>query len=212
MIAIIDYGMGNLRSVHNAFKKLGREAVITSDRETVSRASHLVLPGVGAFSECMDQLRSTGLIAPILEAIQRGKPFLGICLGFQLLFSKSDEFGEHQGLNVISGEVKKFPDGKLKVPHIGWNQVRLSGSCPVFKGIPSDAYFYFDHSYYAIPTCGSVDPKTGPEKEAVTASWTDYGVKFTSSVWRDNLFACQFHPEKSQTLGLKLLENFGGLS
>lgn len=201
MIAIIDYGMGNLRSVHNAFKKVGRESVITSDRETVSRASHLVLPGVGAFSECMDHLRSTGLIAPILDGIQRGKPFLGICLGFQLLFSKSEEFGEHQGLDVISGEVKKFPDGKLKVPHIGWNQVRFSGSCPVFKGIPSDAYFYFDHSYYAVP-----------EKEGVTASWTDYGIKFTSSVWKDNLFACQFHPEKSQTSGLRLLENFGGLT
>ena len=200
MIAIIDYGMGNLRSVHNAFRKVRHESVVTSDRKVISDATHIVLPGVGAFSECMNHLKATGLVSLIIKSIQEGKPFLGICLGLQLLFSKSEEFGEHEGLNLIRGEVKRFPEMGLKVPHIGWNQVQPLENCPIFKGIPQNAYFYFDHSYY-------VSPK---EKE-VTASWTDYGISFSSSVWRENLFACQFHPEKSQKMGLKLLENFGEL-
>ncbi len=200
MIAIIDYGMGNLRSVHNAFRKVEHESVITSDRKVISDATHIVLPGVGAFSECMNHLRATGLVSLIIKSIQEGKPFLGICLGLQLLFSKSEEFGEHEGLNVIQGEVKRFPEMGLKVPHIGWNQIQHLEHCPIFKGIPQNAYFYFDHSYYVVP-----------EDKSVTASWSDYGIRFSSSVWRENLFACQFHPEKSQTLGLKLLENFGDL-
>lgn len=200
MIAVIDYGMGNLRSVHNGFRKVGHESVVTSDRKVISEATHLVLPGVGAFPQCMDQLKAAGLIAPILNGIQEGKFFLGICLGLQLLFSRSEEFGEHDGLNVISGTVTRFPETGLKVPHIGWNQIRQVGDCPLFSGIPQNAYFYFDHSYYVIP-----------EKESLTASLSDYGISFTSSVWKGNLFACQFHPEKSQSLGLRLLQNFGNL-
>jgi glutamine amidotransferase len=200
MIAIIDYGMGNLRSVHNAFRKVKHESVVTSDRKVISEATHIVLPGVGAFSECMNHLKATGLVSLIIKSVQEGKPFLGICLGLQLLFSKSEEFGEHEGLNLIRGEVKRFPEMGLKVPHIGWNQVQPLENCPIFKGIPQNAYFYFDHSYYVAP-----------QERSVTASWTDYGISFSSSVWRKNLFACQFHPEKSQTMGLKLLENFGEL-
>ncbi|MFI5303825.1 MAG: imidazole glycerol phosphate synthase subunit HisH [Nitrospiria bacterium] len=198
MIAIIDYGMGNLRSVHNAFRKVGMESVVTSDRRVISGASHIVLPGVGAFSQCMDHLQAAGLASIVSKSVQEGKHFLGICLGLQLLFSKSEEFGEHDGLNLISGEVKRFPEMGLKIPHIGWNQVRYQENCPMFKEIPQDAYFYFDHSYYVAP-----------EKDSIVASLSDYGIRFASSVCKENLFACQFHPEKSQAMGLKLLENFG---
>jgi glutamine amidotransferase len=200
MIAVIDYGMGNLRSVQNAFSKVGHPSVVTSDRKELLNATHLVLPGVGAFSECMEHLRATGLIPTITKSIQEGKPFFGICLGLQLLFTKSQEFGEHEGLNLIPGEVKRFPASELKVPHIGWNQVRIESKSPLFEGIPQDSYFYFDHSYYV-----------SPEKESVVASRSDYGLSFTSSIWQENIFACQFHPEKSQAFGLKLLENFGNL-
>ncbi|MBI1824505.1 MAG: imidazole glycerol phosphate synthase subunit HisH [Nitrospirae bacterium] len=200
MIAVIDYGMGNLRSVQNALLKVGHRSLITSDQKELLEATHLVLPGVGAFSECMDHLRATGLIPTITKCIREGKPFLGICLGLQLLFSRSEEFGMHEGLNFIPGEVKRFPVSGLKVPHIGWNQVRINSDSPFFKGIPQDSYFYFDHSYYVLP-----------EKESVVASRSDYGISFVSSVWQDKLFACQFHPEKSQALGLKLLENFGNM-
>ena len=200
MIAIIDYGMGNLRSVNNAFRKAGLKSEVTADPSVVSRATHIVLPGVGAFSDCMEQLVRTGLVPSILQGAVGGKPFLGICLGLQLLLTRSEEFGEHSGLNVIAGEVRRFPSGGPKVPHIGWNQVDYRETCPLYAGIPQGAYFYFDHSYYAVP-----------EKEEDVSGWTDYGVRFASSLWRGNIFACQFHPEKSQANGLKLLENFGSL-
>ena len=200
MIAIVDYGMGNLRSVQNAFRQVGHESLITSDPRVIREASHLVLPGVGAFSECMQRLGATGLIREIIRGIGQGKFFLGICLGFQLLFTKSEEFGEHAGLNLFPGIVKRFPASGLKVPHIGWNQIEMVGECPVFAGIPQRAFVYFDHSYYVVP-----------EEGALTASWSDYGVRFTSSVWRNHVFACQFHPEKSQMFGLRILQNFGNL-
>ncbi len=201
MIAIIDYGSGNLRSVQKAFAKVGMDAMVTSRAEDLFNASHLVLPGVGAFADCMEKLGSSGLTAPLLKSLEGGKPFLGICVGFQVLFAKGEEFGIHPGLNVVPGTVKRFQASPLKVPHIGWNQVTVRQTDnPLFKGIADEAYFYFDHSYYGVP-----------EKEADTASWTDYGIRFTSSIWRDNIFACQFHPEKSQTAGLRFLQNFGGL-
>jgi len=200
MIAIIDYGMGNLTSVHNAFRKIGLESVITSDRQVVLSASHVVLPGVGAFQECLNQLNRRELVPAIRQVIRSGKPFLGICLGYQLLFSRSEEFGEHEGLDILPGRVRRFPETGLKVPHIGWNQVEAGTDCPIYRNIPLQCYFYFDHSYF-------VDP----EKESLVSSWTDYGIRFASSVWKDNLFACQFHPEKSQRWGLALLENFGKL-
>jgi len=198
MIAIIDYGMGNLRSVNNAFGKIGLKSEVTSDPARVAQATHIVLPGVGAFSDCMEQLRKTGLVPSIIEGIRGGKPFLGICLGFQLLMTRSEEFGIHQGLDIIRGEVKRFPAGGPKVPHIGWNQVEYREDCPLFAGISQGAYFYFDHSYFVLP-----------EKTSDVASWTDYCLRFASSIWRGNVFATQFHPEKSQSVGLKLLENFG---
>ncbi|MHB8481601.1 MAG: imidazole glycerol phosphate synthase subunit HisH [Nitrospiria bacterium] len=201
MIAIIDYGSGNLRSVQKAFAKVGLEAVVTSRADDLFNASHLVLPGVGAFADCIEKLRSSGLTAALLKSIEAGKPFLGICVGFQVLFSVGEEFGTHPGLNVISGTVKRFPATSLKVPHIGWNQVNVvSANCPLFKGIPDGAHFYFDHSYIGIPENGSD-----------TSSWTEHGIRFTSSIWRNNIFACQFHPEKSQAAGLRFLQNFGGI-
>ena len=201
MIAIIDYGSGNLRSVQKAFAKVGLEAMVTSRADDLFNASHLVLPGVGAFADCMEKLRSGGLTAVLLKSIEAGKPFLGICVGFQVLFSTGEEFGIHPGLSLIPGTVKRFQATPLKVPHIGWNQVDVSeAGCPLFKGIPNGAYFYFDHSYYGVP-----------ENESDTASGTEYGVRFTSSIWKNNIFGCQFHPEKSQTMGLRFLQNFGGL-
>jgi glutamine amidotransferase len=163
-----------------------------------------VLPGVGAFADCMANLEQYGLIEPIRNAIASGKPFLGICLGLQLLFTESEEFGLHKGLNLVPGRVKRFPsgggssEGRLKVPHMGWNDVTITRQAPPLQGVGSRAYFYFVHSYYVEPS----DP-------SVVCSVTDYGVPFASSVWRDNIFACQFHPEKSQTVGLSIIRNFG---
>lgn len=204
MIAIIDYGMGNLRSVQKAFETVGHQAVVTRERRVIADASHVVLPGVGAFADCMANLEQYGLIEPIRNAIASGKPFLGICLGLQLLFTESEEFGLHKGLNLVPGRVKRFPagggssEGRLKVPHMGWNDVTITRQAPPLQGVGSQAYFYFVHSYYVEPS----DP-------SVVCSVTDYGVPFASSVWRDNIFACQFHPEKSQTVGLSIIRNFG---
>jgi glutamine amidotransferase len=199
MIAIIDYGMGNLRSVHKAFEAVEHQAVVTRDVATIQNASHVVLPGVGAFGDCMANLERYRLIEPIRSSIQSGKPFLGICLGLQVLFSESEEFGLHKGLGIIPGKVKRFRvDPTLKVPHMGWNQVNFQRACPLYDGIADGAHWYFVHSYF-------VDP----EDQEMVATTTPYGSSFVSSIWRENLIACQFHPEKSQTVGLRLIRNFG---
>ncbi|MDF0676832.1 MAG: imidazole glycerol phosphate synthase subunit HisH [Nitrospira sp.] len=199
MIAIIDYGMGNLRSVSKAFEAVGHQAMVTRDAATIQNASHVVLPGVGAFGDCMANLQQYGLIESIKDAIQSGKPFLGICLGFQLLFTESEEFGKHEGLDIFPGKVCAFPkDQSLKVPHMGWNQVQIQRPCPLFEGIADGAHWYFVHSFF-------VDPGD----KQVTATTTTYGIPFTSSIWKDNVVACQFHPEKSQSSGLRLMKNFG---
>ncbi|OGP16063.1 MAG: imidazole glycerol phosphate synthase, glutamine amidotransferase subunit [Deltaproteobacteria bacterium GWA2_55_10] len=198
MIAIIDYDMGNLRSVAKAFEKVGATAAVTRDPKAILNASHVVLPGVGAFKDCMRNLDEYGLIDPIIKSIESGKPFLGICLGLQLLFDESMEFGRHKGLGVIKGKVVRFPEGTgLKVPHMGWNEANKRKDSPLLSGIEDDTFFYFVHSYYAVPEDRSVDLTT-----------TGYGMDFTSSIMKDNIMACQFHPEKSQKPGLKVLENF----
>jgi imidazole glycerol-phosphate synthase subunit HisH len=199
MIAIIDYGMGNLRSVSKAFEAVGHRAVVTRDPRVIGNASHVVLPGVGAFGDCMANVERYGLTEPIRTAIQSGKPFLGICLGLQLLFEESEEFGTHKGLGIIPGKVRRFEvDPTLKVPHMGWNQVNIQRHCPLFEGITTGDHWYFVHSFY-------VDPSD----KAVAATTTDYGTTFVSSIWHDNVVACQFHPEKSQAVGLQLIKNFG---
>jgi len=199
MIVIIDYGMGNLRSVSKAFEAVGHQAVVTRDPRMIGNASHVVLPGVGAFGDCMANVEQYGLADPIRAAIQSGKPFLGICLGLQLLFEESEEFGIHKGLAIIQGKVRRFPvDQGLKVPHMGWNTVTLERPCPLFEGIPNGSFWYFVHSFDADPS-----------DKAVVTTMTDYGATFVSAIWRDNVVACQFHPEKSQSVGLRLMKNFG---
>jgi glutamine amidotransferase len=203
MIAIIDYGMGNLRSVQKAFEKIGTEAVVTADPQVVLQADKVVLPGVGAFRDCMRNLEQAGFVEPILKVIAEGRPFLGICVGMQLLFTDSVEFGLYQGLNVIPGHVLRFPDDmqiateRLKVPQMGWNQLHFKRRPPAFDGITDDSNVYFVHSYY-----------TKPDNDDVIATTTDYGIEFCSSVWKDNIVATQFHPEKSQDVGLRILKNF----
>ena len=203
MIAIIDYGMGNLRSVQKGFEQVGHQAIVTRDSEAIDRASHVVLPGVGAFGDCMANVTRYRLVDPIRRAIQVGKPFLGICVGFQLLFSESEEFGCHKGLGVLPGKVKAIPLSKdvvssYKIPHMGWNTIHINKAAPPLQGINSDSYVYFVHSFYVEP-----------DEQVVVSTQTDYGVSFASSVWKDNIFATQFHPEKSQTVGLQVLKNFG---
>ncbi|MBI2411916.1 MAG: imidazole glycerol phosphate synthase subunit HisH [Deltaproteobacteria bacterium] len=206
MIAIIDYDMGNLRSVAKAFEKVGATAAATRDPKVMNDASHIVLPGVGAFKDCMRNLEAYGLIDPIAKAVASGKPFLGICLGLQLLFDESSEFGLHKGLGLIPGKVVRFPSSKdeagaeLKVPHMGWNEVKKAKESHLLNGIDDGTYFYFVHSYYAAPADATV-----------TLTKTGYGVEFTSSIAKDNVFACQFHPEKSQKAGLKVLKNFSSM-
>jgi len=197
MIAVIDYGMGNLRSVQKAFESMGHKAVVTRDPHAIADASHLVLPGVGAFPDCMRNLQQLDLVEPILEGINQGKSFLGICLGMQLLFTESEEFGPHKGLDLIKGRVVRFYAMELKVPHMGWNRLNFQKSHSLLKGLPQESYVYFVHSYYVVPD----DPE-------IIATRTDYGLEFASSIAHDNIFACQFHPEKSQAIGLKILDNF----
>lgn len=197
MIAVIDYGMGNLRSVQKGFEKTGHHAVITSDRKVIDNASRLVLPGVGAFRDCMHNLEGMGLVEPILKGVEKGKPFMGICLGLQVLFEESEEFGTHRGLGLIKGKVVRFPKSELKVPHMGWNALAKVIDSPLLQQTDNGSYFYFVHSYYVVP------------EENVTATKTNYGLEFTSSILKENIFACQFHPEKSQTEGLKILKAFG---
>ncbi len=201
MIVIVDYGMGNLRSVQKGFERIGSRAVIARDPEEIRKADALVLPGVGAFPECMKNLSRLNLVEPILEFIKSRRPFLGICLGLQLLFDESEEFGLHEGLKVIRGAVKEFNRNMdLKIPHMGWNQVFFRKDVPIFRGIPDGCHFYFVHSYYVLP-----------DDSADVAGETQYGITFTCAVTRDNIFAVQFHPEKSQENGLKILANFAKL-
>jgi len=197
MIAIIDYGMGNLRSVEKGFLKVGVDARVVTEPRAIDDAKAVVLPGVGAFRDCMKNLSGMSLTEPIVRSIEKGKPYLGICLGLQVLFSESEEFGTYKGLDIIKGKVMKFRTD-LKVPHMGWNNVKLLRRPPVFEGIKDESFFYFVHSFY-------VDP----EDADVIAATTDYGITFTSMVWKDNIFATQFHPEKSQETGLMILKNFG---
>ncbi|MBI4681750.1 MAG: imidazole glycerol phosphate synthase subunit HisH [Nitrospirae bacterium] len=226
MIAIIDYGMGNLRSVEKGFLKVGVDVTVTNKPDVVKKAEAVVLPGVGAFKDCMRELSNLQLTDSIVNAIKSGKPYLGICLGLQVLFSESMEFGKCRGLDIFRGKVVKFEFGvksqelgekdsksqnpnselltlnskllPLKVPHMGWNQLNIKFNNPLFNGIPDKSYFYFVHSFYVAP-----------EDASIISTTTEYGIEFTSSVWKDNVFAVQFHPEKSQAMGLQLLRNFG---
>lgn len=198
MIAIIDYGMGNLRSVEKGFLKVGVDVRVTNRPEVVEKADGVVLPGVGAFKDCMQELSSLKLIDTVRDVIKNGKPYLGICLGLQILFSESEEFGKCRGLGIFRGQVVRFKNGDLKIPHMGWNELNIKQKNPLLSGIPEKSFFYFVHSYYVAP-----------EEESIVLTSTLYGTEFTSAVCKDNIFAVQFHPEKSQTLGLKLLENFG---
>lgn len=205
MIAIIDYGMGNLKSVQNAFTAVGYKTVITDDLNQIKKASALVLPGVGAFRDAIKSLKDKKIDEELIEATRRGKPFLGICLGMQLLQTFGEEGGFFEGLNIISGKVKKLPFS-VKCPHLGWNKIKFTHNSnhninPIFRDVPDESYFYFVHSYYC-----EVDNRK------IIYSTTDYGLVFASSIWKDNLFGVQFHPEKSSTLGLKILKNFGELS
>jgi glutamine amidotransferase len=196
MIAILDYGRGNLGSVEQAFGRLGMRALVTEDPRVAAEAEALVLPGDGAFHDAMASLGERGLLEPLRAALADGRPFLGICLGYQLLFTESEEFGHGKGLDVIPGAVRRFPGG-LKVPHMGWNSVEHAGDLALFDGVPSGTHFYFVHSYY---------PETAdPSVRVATCA---YGVTFPAAVERGPLFATQFHPEKSQRWGLRLLENF----
>jgi glutamine amidotransferase len=197
-IVIIDYGMGNLRSVQKGFERVGFEASVTRSKREISGASAIVLPGVGAFKDCMENLEKYGLIESILRSIEKGKPYLGICLGLQILFSASEEFGRRRGLDLIKGNVVRFrPDPEHKVPHMGWNTIEKQKETPLLQGLKSGEFFYFVHSYYVIPDEGKWN-----------STLTHYGIPFVSSIHKENIFATQFHPEKSQKKGLKILENF----
>lgn len=207
MIAIVDYGMGNLRSVEKGFLKVGADVRVASDPKVISNSKGIVLPGVGAFRDCMASLDRLDLLELIKSEIAKGKPYLGICLGLQILFSESEEFGFCKGMGIFRGKVQRFsfdksahsPDAgsMLKIPHMGWNTVRIINNSPIFAEIPDNSYFYFVHSYYV-----------SPEDEDIIAAKTNYGIDFTSMIRKDNIFATQFHPEKSQQLGIKVLNGF----
>lgn len=208
ILAIVDYGAGNLRSVQKAFQKVGVPAEITKDKSTIRGAKGLILPGVGSFDSAINELRSLSLEGVIEEAIALGKPFLGICLGLQHLFESSEE-GKERGLSLLPGTVKKFnfvgtPWSNLSVPHMGWNRLlyrhAIGERPPIFEGIEEGTMMYFAHSYYVVPT-----------NEMIIATRTDYGIEFVSSIWKDNIFGIQFHPEKSGEVGLRILKNFGKL-
>ena len=202
MIAIVDYGMGNLRSVEKAIARAGVATVVTSDPAKILGARGVVLPGVGAFGACMENLESRGLAATMREAVASGKPFLGICLGLQLLFDESEEFGPIRGLGILPGKVVRFGGSSfegLKIPQMGWNRLRIRRRVAELEGIGDDPYVYFVHSYYVAPA----DP-------GLTVAATEYGVEFAAAIAWKNVFACQFHPEKSQAIGLRILENFVG--
>jgi len=200
-IVIVDYGMANLRSVQKAFEKLGHAAVISADPQRLADATKVVLPGVGAFRDAIGRLREAGFVGPLTEHVRAGKPFLGICLGLQLLFDRSFEDGAYEGLGLIAGDVVRFANlPGLKVPHMGWNQLRFKPGCPLFRDLHDGDAVYFVHSYYAVPH----DP-------VVVAAAADYPTPFAAAVWKDNILATQFHPEKSQKVGLTMLRNFAEL-
>lgn len=202
MIQIIDYGMGNLRSVQKAFERLSVPAAICTRPEEVDHCEKLVLPGVGAFRDSIAELRRHEFVEPIKKHIAADRPFLGICLGLQLLFDVSYEEGTWEGLGIVPGEVVRFRENSgLKIPHMGWNKVEKKADCPLLAGIPDDPYFYFVHSFYGVP-----------RDEALVAGRCEYGEPFTAILARERMFATQFHPEKSQQFGLKLLENFARMS
>ena len=198
--------MGNLRSVQKGFEAVGAKAIVTSDSKKILSARSVVLPGVGAFKACMDNLEKFDLIDTVKQSVQSGKPFLGICLGLQLLFSQAEEFGSVSGLGILKGKVVGFKDAPnsgdpLKIPHMGWNNVKVKPSHPLFDSVPNQSYFYFVHSYYVVP-----------EDRATVATTTNYGIEFVSGIHHENIHAFQFHPEKSQQLGLTVLKNFSRLS
>ncbi len=200
MIALLDYGSGNLRSVEKALRHVGADVQLVTRPEEISAASAVVLPGVGAFDDCLNAMRRQELLAAVREFIQSGRPFLGICVGYQALFEKSEEFNScAAGLEIFKGRVVRFADRPgLKIPQIGWNEVQLTRpDCPLYRGIPSGSHFYFVHSFYPQPV-----------EDAIVATRTVYGEAFASSIWKGNVFATQFHPEKSQKMGLQLLKNF----
>ncbi|MDD5730083.1 MAG: imidazole glycerol phosphate synthase subunit HisH [Candidatus Omnitrophica bacterium] len=198
MIAIIDYGMGNIHSVAKALEAVGAEVLVTNKAQEIKNADKLVLPGVGAFGDAMQELEKQKLVKVIKEEIKRKKIFLGICLGMHLLFERSEESPKIKGLGLLKGGVVRFPVKKeLKVPHMGWNQVSPVNECPLLKGVENGAFVYFCHSYYPVP-----------QDKDVSAAVTDYGLNFSSVVWKGNIFGAQFHPEKSQSVGLKIIKNF----
>ena len=233
MIALIDYGRGNLGSVEKAFRRIGMPASITQDPRSVDEADAVVLPGDGAFHDAMENLERLGLLPALRRALDGRRPFLGICLGYQLLFSTSEEFGEGRGLDVVPGAVRRLPAGR-KIPHMGWNRVAHAGDLRLFEGIPSGAHFYFVHSYYPVVAgfvgAGIVSPASteggvreervapharsgasGARPEALRAAWCEYGVKFAAAIEVGRIHATQFHPEKSQRWGLRMLENFAAV-
>jgi glutamine amidotransferase len=201
-IVIVDYGMANLRSVQKAFEQVGHAAAITSDPNRVREAAKVVLPGVGAFRDAIVRLRETQLASAITDHIRAGRPFLGICLGMQMLFTRDHEDGLHAGLDLFAGDVVRFPAiPGLKVPHMGWNTLKFPRpNCPLFAGLPADPAVYFVHSYYPVPA-----------EKGIIAATADYPEPFTAAIWRDNVFATQFHPEKSQRVGMQMLKNFAGM-
>ena len=209
MIAVIDYGMGNLRSVQKALESVGAKVIVTHDPDLILNADSVVLPGVGAFKDCMANLNKLNLIDPIRKFIDSGKPFLGICLGLQILFEESEEYGPVAGLGILPGKVVKFiggssdtrKDPQMKIPHMGWNQIEIKKNAPLFEGLGDSPYFYFVHSYYVVPG----DPE-------MIATVTHYGIEFVSGIQHKNIYAFQFHPEKSQTVGLSILERFSNLN
>jgi len=201
LIAVIDYGVGNLKSVEKAFQFIGFDAKTTSDKEMILNADSVVLPGVGAFADAMASLSQSGMIEVIRKVIDSGKPFLGICLGMQLLFDYSEEGGENKGLGILRGAIKQLPFGmNLKVPHMGWNCLELKNNSSLFEGLPQKPYVYFVHSYYL-----------DTDDEDIVIAKTNYGINFSVAVQKKNVFATQFHPEKSGEVGLEILRNFAGI-
>ncbi len=201
MIAIIDYGMGNLRSVQKAFEAVGHPAHVTSDPDQVRKADKVILPGVGAFADAISELRRTGLGEAFVDSVRSGRPCLGVCLGLQLLFDASEEDGEHEGLGLLRGRVVRFETAPgLKIPHMGWNTLRIVRPAPILKDLGAEPSVYFVHSYHAV----AADPSD-------VAAESDHGGPFPAVVWKDNLMACQFHPEKSQRIGLAMYANFASL-
>lgn len=200
MIAIIDYGIGNLHSVLNAFKTIGYDACITSDRDVILSADKVVLPGVGAFGDAMNTFRAKGFVPVIDEIIKKGTPLLGICVGMQMLFEQSEEYGVHKGLGLLEGNIKKFTDNHLKIPQIGWNNLEIVKDNPLLKNVPNGSYVYFVHSYRLSAPC-----------EDDVIAYTEYGVRYGVAVCKGNIYGVQFHPEKSGDVGLQILKNFGEL-